>query len=199
MKLSEVLYREIATDFLCGINRFTQIELSERLGISIGNVNKALRRVEEINAIKIEKRSFYIIALDRLLLYWATHRKFRGDVIYKASSDMRIIDIENSLPNGIAFTAYTAYKKIYNNTPADYSEVFVYATDKAVNIIKERFPKQDRFPNLFVLSTDKVLSKRIRSREINVTPIPNIFVDLWNIKTWYALEFAEALSKKLFG
>lgn len=199
MKLSEILYREIAKDFLNGTNRFTQMELSTRLGISIGNINKVLMRLKEINAVKIEHRSFHITELDRLLLYWATHRRLDRDIIYRASSDMRVVDIENNLPNGIAFTAYTAYKKIYRSIPADYSEVFVYATDEALDTIKERFPKRGRFPNIIVLNTDKILKKRIMSYGVNVTSIPNIFVDLWNIKTWYSLEFARALSKKLFG
>ncbi|MCL5099837.1 MAG: winged helix-turn-helix transcriptional regulator [Candidatus Marsarchaeota archaeon] len=199
MKLYEVLYREIAADFLAGTDRFTQKELSERLHISIGNVNRALSKLEEINAVAVGRRSFRVTALDRLLLYWATHRKLYNDVIYKALSELSVADTEASLPNGIAFTAYTAYKKTYGNVPADYSEVFVYVTEAAGEAIRQRFPKQGTAPNLFVLRADAVLSKRIASGKARVVPVPNIFADLWNIKTWYAKEFTDALSKRLFG
>ncbi len=199
MKLYELLYREIATDFLTGINRFTQKELSARLHISIGNINMALGRLESINAVAKEKRSFHISALDRLLLYWASYRRLDKDRVYTATSELSIAETESSLPNGIAFTAYTAYKKIYSSVPADYSEIFVYATDDAVTTIKQRFPKQSRFPNLFVLAADRVLSERIKEKKMDVVPLPNLFVDLWNIKTWYAKDFVDALSKRLFG
>jgi len=198
MKLYEVLYREIAEGFIKGNNRFTQKELSERLHISIGNVNKSLVQLEKINAVSIGRRSFHVTALDRLLLYWASHRRFDRDIVYKAVSDLSVAEIEGSLPNGIAFTAYTAYKRTYGNVPADYSEVYVYATEEGVNEIKQRFCKLGRFPNLFVLAADKVLSEYITDKNIHVVPIPNMFVDLWNIRTWYAKEFVDTLSKRIF-
>jgi len=81
MKLYEVLYREIATDYLSGKNTFTQKELSNRLGISISDINVSLKKLEEINAISIKPKYFNIIAIDRLLLYWATHRKLEKDLL----------------------------------------------------------------------------------------------------------------------
>jgi len=139
LKLYEIFYREIATDYLSGKNSFTQKELSNRLGISIGNVNKALKALEAINAVRITSKSFSIIAIDRLMLYWATHRKLNNDIVYSAFSDMRISEIEASMPNGTAFTAYTVYKKIYKSTLADYSEVYAYATESALNEIERGF------------------------------------------------------------
>jgi len=198
MKLYEIFYREIATDYLSGRNSFTQRELSDRLGISIGNVNKALKALEAINAVRIAHRSFSIIAIDRLLLYWASHRNLNNDIVYSAFSDMRISEIEASMPNGIAFTAYTAYKKIYKSTPADYGEVYAYATESAINEIERRFPRKSGAYNIFILKTDPVLAGRIKN-SVAVAPLPSVFVDLWNIRTWYAKEFTDALSKKLFG
>jgi DNA-binding transcriptional regulator YhcF (GntR family) len=198
MKLYEIFYREVATDYLSGRNSFTQKELSNRLGISIGNINKALKALEAVNAVRITSRSFSIIAIDRLLLYWAAHRKLNKDIVYKAFSDMRVSEIEASMPNGTAFTAYTAYKKIYKSTPADYSEVYVYATESALNEIERRFTRKNGAYNIFVLKADPVLAGRIKN-SVAVAPLPNAFVDLWNIRTWYAKEFTDALSKKLFG
>jgi len=198
MRVYEILFREIATDYLSGRNNFTQKELSNRLGISISHVNEALKDLESINAVEINPRSFNVIAIDRLLLYWATHRKLEKDIIYRAFSDMRINEIEASMPNGIAFTAYTAYKKIYGYTPADYSEVYVYATEDALNKIEKFFPLQKKYNNIFILKADYILAERIKN-SVAVAPLPNIFVDLWNIRTWYAKDFVDALAKKLFG
>ena len=197
MKLYEILYREITTDFMNGINRFTQKDLSERLHISISNVNKAIKRLEEINSVVISRRSFRIIAFDRILLYWATHRKLYNDIIYESFSNMNVIDTENSLPNGIAFTAYSGYKKLYNDVPADYDEVFVYAIPEAIEDIKIRFPKHNKYSNLFILKADYLLYQKIIQNKQNVVPASNVFVDLWNIRTWYAKEFADVLLKKL--
>ncbi len=199
MKLYEVVYREIADMFLKGNNTFTQKELSEKLEISIGNINKSIKKLESINAVKIEARSFSIIALDKVMLYWATHRTLDKDIVYRGFSDLNINEIEASMPNGIAFTAYTAYKKSFRSIPAEYSEIYLYATEDAIENIKKRFPKQSKFPNIFVLKADKILSHKILNEKVNSVSIPNIFVDLWNIRTWYAKEFVDLLSKNLFG
>ena len=199
MKLYEVLYREIADMFLKGNNTFTQKYLSEKLEISIGNINKSIKKLESINAVKIDARSFSVIAFDKFMLYWATHRTINKDIIYKGFSDLSINEIEASMPNGVAFTAYTAYKKSFLSIPAEYSEVYLYATEDAIENIKKRFPKQSKFPNIFVLKADKILSNKIQNEKLSNVLVPNIFVDLWNIRTWYAKEFVETLSKKLFG
>ena len=132
------------------------------------------------------------------MMYWATHRRLDNDIVYMAHSLLSVKEVEESMPNGILFTAYSAYKKIYHTAPADYGEVFVYATETSLEEIKRRFHKQGKFPNIFVLKADKALSNVIVRTKDECVPIPNVFVDLWNIKTWYAKEFADALSKKLF-
>jgi len=198
MKLYEVLYREIATDYLSGKNLFTQKEMSNRLGISISNINRALKELEAINAVMIRPMAFKIIAIDRLLLYWATRRKLTKDIVYSAFADMRTNEIEASMPNGTAFTAYTAYKKIYDDIPANYSEVYVYATEDALYEIKKGFPLHKSYDNIFVLKADPILEERIENG-MAVVPVPNVFVDLWNMRAWYAKDFVDALAKKLFG
>ncbi|MCL5413221.1 MAG: hypothetical protein M1569_02350 [Candidatus Marsarchaeota archaeon] len=135
------------------------------------------------------------------MMYWATHRNLQKDIALQVHAEGRINEIESLLPNGIAFTAYTAFKKIYGYTPSDYSEVYVYATASAIKDIRNRFCSGKGFSNLFVLETDQILSERIRSgkMEKNSVPIPQAFVDLWNIRSWYAKNFSDAISKKIFG
>ncbi|MCL4364875.1 MAG: hypothetical protein M1569_02355 [Candidatus Marsarchaeota archaeon] len=46
MKKEETLFREIATDYLGGNNHFTQLNLSEKLSISLSTVNSALKKYQ---------------------------------------------------------------------------------------------------------------------------------------------------------
>ena len=77
------------------------------------------------------------------------------------------------MPNEIIFGAYTAYKFLYHDIPADYSEVYVYADVD----LKERFPPQKGVPNLFVLKKDALIETYGKT-----TTAAQTFVDLWNVK-----------------
>ena len=201
MKKEEMLYREIASDYMKGTNRFTQLELSRRLSISISTVNAALKNVSRINAVQINNRSFSIIALDRLLAYWATHRNIERDIHCKITLGAGVNEIESSMSGGIAFAAYTAYKRTYSDVPADYGEVYVYATENGAAEIKRRFRQGAGTSSIVVLKADPVLERMISAASPKIMSVApaQIFVDLWNIRTWYAKEFADALSKRIFG
>ena len=94
------------------------------------------------------------------------------------------------MPNEIIFGAYTAYKFLYHDVPADYSEVYVYADVD----LKERFPPQKGVPNLFVLKKDPFMESYGKT-----TTAAQTFVDLWNLRDWYAKEFIVAMEKRLHG
>jgi predicted transcriptional regulator len=199
MNKKEIVYRAIACDYIEGKNRFTQLELAKRLGISISTVNSAIKSLSDINAVSVSVRSFRVSAVDRLLFYWASHRNLEKDIVYKTRVDETVKEIESELPNNIAFTAYTAYKLYYHDAPADYSEVYAYAGEETLSEIKARFEINGSNPNLFVLATDKYLEKQIAGKKImhsSVCPAET-FVDLWNIRTWYAKEFSDAILKRL--
>lgn len=86
------------------------------------------------------------------------------------------------MPPDIVYAAYSAYKIKFKDTPADYSEVYVYGDpDK----MRKRFPPSKNKPNLFVLSGPGGMT------------IANIFVDLWNMKEWYAKDFLTAMEAKI--
>ncbi len=201
MKKEELVYREIASKYLDGKNSFTQKGLAEELSVSLGGVNKTVSKLVSINAVSVSKMSFSVVAFDRLMLYWATHRKLGREIAYEGRGDAAVNEIESSMPGGVAFTAYTAYKKLYKNTPADYSEVYVYATGEALAAIKGRFREGSKYPNLFVLRADAILEAAIKGRRLTSgsVPVPQVFVDLWNIRSWYAKEFSDAMSKRIFG
>ena len=104
---------------------------------------------------------------------------------------MNVKEIEKSMPSGITFTAFTAFRLKFRDVPADYSEVYVYAEEEELGEIKKRFPQKGGPANLIVLlKPEKFGNEKIVSNEL-------MFVDLWNLKEWYAKEFLKALRQKM--
>src|SRR3989344_7857869 len=186
MKRSETVYRELLFQ---GIEnkkfKFTQLELSKRLNLSLSVINSAIKKLSSIGAINVNQRSFEVIDIKKILYFWASLRNLEKDLIFSIRIDAPIRDIEKVMPN-ILFTSYTAYKLKFNDVPSDYSEVYLYATEEELKSIKERikdFKKTDKNPNLFILIKDPSLA------HYKSIPLAQIFVDLWNLKEWYAKEF----------
>lgn len=199
MNKQEAVYREIGCDYVSGRRSFTQLRLSKGLNLSLSTVNSAVKALEGINAVHVKQRSFDVIALGRLLLYWATHRNLKKDVIYQTRADLPVEEVERSMPDGIAFTGYTAYRLLYNDTPADYSEVYVYATGEGLREIESRFKRNEKIPNIIVLKCDAVLEAAISGRKLEHSSVcaAQLFADLWNLNQWYAKDYTDALSERL--
>jgi len=189
MKKTELVYREILYNAMEKKNRrLTQLELSKTLKISLSTVNLALRPLVRMNALKIKKMCFDIVDVKKILYYWASIRNLDRDIVYKTRVDIPVKEIERLMPNNIVFTAYSAYKLKFDEVPADYSEVYIYGSED----IQKRFKKNDKNPNLFILREDNTISKYGK-----IVTLGNLFVDLWNIKEWYAKDFLKALEVKI--
>ncbi|PIV69159.1 MAG: hypothetical protein COS07_01670, partial [Candidatus Aenigmarchaeota archaeon CG01_land_8_20_14_3_00_37_9] len=167
----------------------TQSFLSKRCGVSLGNVNHAVEPLASMNAIEKKPRGFTVIGAKKILLYWASTRNLDKDIVYQTFSNISVIEIEKIIPVNM-FTAYSGFKFKFNSTPSDYSEVFAYGNAEKV---KERFAEKKGRPNVIVLKTDKHLMK------FKQIPIAQLFVDLWNINTWYSQEFLKVLEAKING
>ena len=192
MLKKEILYREMLTEALeSKILSFTQLALSRKFGFSLSTVNNALKPLEQIGAIEKRERSFRIVDVQKLLTFWATTRNLAKDIVYSTRAEMPVQKIEGSMPAGATFTAYSGYRFLFNESPADYGEVYVYADEKALEEIKKRFPEKKGPPNIFVLEKDAFMPERI-------APKAQIYADLWNLKEWYAKEFLNALERRLF-
>jgi len=190
MKKKEWVYREILHQVLdLNENFLTQRFLSEKCEVSIGDVNHAIQPLQEMNAIEKKPRGFQVIEPKKILLYWASTRRLDKDIVYKGFSDKPVDEIEKTMPECM-FTAYSGFKFRFDFIPSDYSEVFVYADEEK---IKERFPEKKGRANIIVLKTDKHLKK------FKQAPLGQLFVDLWNINTWYAREFLKSLEAKIDG
>ena len=187
MKKIELVYREILFQAMEKNNKvLTQSYLAKTLKISLSTVNLAIKHLEKMNAVKVKNRSFSIIDTKKILYYWASIRNLEKDIIFKTRVEATIREIEKQMPNDIVFTAYSAYKFKFKDVPSDYTEVYVYGEED----IKKRFKENNQTPNLFVLKKDKTIDKY-------GTTTANLFVDLWNLRQWYAKEFLKALEAKI--
>lgn len=189
MKRTEEVYREILYQAEKGDNVITQKSISEKLQLSLSNVNKALAPLRRMNAVQVKKMCFHITNQKKILYYWASIRELKRDIVYSTRYEKSVIEIEKSMPDSVIFTSYSGYRLRHKEAPADYSEVYVYSSD--INEIKKRFPESKNTPNIFVLKKDKSIDKYGK-----IATNANIFVDLWNLPEWYAQDFLKAMEKK---
>ena len=189
MKKLEQVYREILYQVIEEKNNtLTQKQLATKLGISLSTVNHSLSMLRKMNAVKVNIMNLKVINPKKVLYYWASIRNLEKDIIYKTRLDKPIREIENTMPDNIIYTAYSAYKYKFKDVPADYSEIYIYAED--LKDLKRRFPESKNTPNLFILKKDKNMEGKLAT-------IANIYVDLWNLKEWYATEFLKAIEVKI--
>jgi len=197
MKKIEAVYREILYRAIeLKDYRFTQLELSKKLGISLSIVNLAVKKLNSIGAVKINQRSLDVIDVKKILYFWASFRNLEKDIIYKVRIEASVKEIERNMPD-VLFTGYTAYKLSFDDVPADYSEVYVYADEKELDEIKKRLSffkisdKKQRNYNFFVLKKDSTIKlyKKI--------PKSQIYVDLWNLNKWYSKDFIISFEKEI--
>jgi len=169
----------------------TQKEIAVGLGISLSTVNNALKPLSRIGAVEKRKFGLKLVDREKALAYWASARNLEKDIVYRTRSEMKITEIEKSIPSGVIFTAFTAFRLKFKDIPADYSEVYVYADEEGIAEIKKRFPQKEGPPNIIVLFMPKGFEKE------KIVPSELMFVDLWNLKEWYAKEFLKALKQKM--
>ena len=190
MKIERV-YREVLYRFFEENNHeFKVRQLAKECKVSIGLVSYALRPLKRMGAVQVYRRRFEILDAWKIMLYWCSMRNLWRDVIYKNRIDLSVDQIERFLPPGSKLTAYTGFKFRFGYVPADYGEVIVYGFREE---FERRFgeEKYARMPNLIVLRIDEHLKKFDR------VPLPQIYVDLWNLGTWYAREFLIKLENHL--
>ena len=197
MKKIEAIYRDILYRTIEQKEfRLTQLELAKKLGISLSIVNSAVKRLNSIGAVKINQRSLDVVDIRKILYFWASMRNLEKDIIFSIRVEAPVKEIERSMPN-VLFTGYTAYKLRFNDVPADYSEVYVYADEAELDEIKKRLPffkiseKSKLNDNFFVLRKDSFM------KLYKTIPIGQIFVDLWNLNKWYSKDFILAFDKEI--
>jgi DNA-binding transcriptional regulator YhcF (GntR family) len=187
------VYREILYGVLeKNIRSFKQAELSKECKLSLSTVNYALEPLERMNAIEKKRFGFSVIDARKILLFWASIRKIEREIVYQTYLNESVEKIESEIPANSIFTAYSAFKFRFKEIPSEYSEVIVYGEKED---FEKRFGKENlKFkPNLIVLKLDEHLLK------FKIAPLAQIYVDLWNLPTWYAKDFLKKMEEKLHG
>jgi hypothetical protein len=142
--------------------------------------------------VEIKQRGFVLCDVKKLIIYFATVRDIARDQVYATRYGASAAEIEKLMPSDAVFTAFSAFRLTFKEAPSDYSEVYVYANAEALGEIRKRFPQKNGPPNVVVFEADGFISK-------GKVSIAQIFADLWNLKSWYAKEYLDALERRLFG
>ncbi|MBO3798104.1 MAG: hypothetical protein QXI42_04535 [Thermoproteota archaeon] len=189
----ERVYREILYGVLEERTRvFKQLELSRVCKLSLSTVNYALRPLERMNAVEKKRLGFTVLDPKKILLYWASVRGLEKDIVYQTYVEEPVEKIESEVPANSVFTAYSAFKFRFKRVPSEYGEIVVYGVKQD---FERRFGKESigLKPNLIVLNLDEHLLR------FKIAPIAQIFVDLWNLRSWYAKDFLREMERIIDG
>ncbi len=192
MKKIEMIWREILEETSKN-HVFQQNLLAKKYGFSTSTVFAALKPLRGIGAIEVTGRNFRVINREKILLFWATHRELKKEIIYQTFVNLPVLEIEGLMPQEVIYGAYAAARRhLRRAAPADYDKVYVYADD--FSKIKHRFPPNSHFsPNLFVLRADPFLF-----RLGSITPVSQTYADLWNLSDWFAQDYFQALKEQFY-
>jgi len=195
MKKYERIYREILNGILNKKEKFSQLELSKKCYVSIGLVNKTLKKLKEIGAVEIFPMQFRILDTSKIIFDWATKRNLNKEVSEKYFIDMKTAEIEKSLP--FILTAYSAWRLLTKSIPFEYSKVYVYVPETQRDIFKmwlKDNPVKKGRENLFVIFTeDKHL---IENSKKKIAPLPQIFVDIYSLPEFESKYFIKDILEK---
>lgn len=196
MKKIETILHEILDEALYKGNfKRTQQEIAAKLGYSLSTVNHALNIPTQIGAIRKESKFFVLQDFKKLLYYWASVRNLARDIVYATHVNLPVLQIEGqALPDSI-YACYSAARHLLGEPPADYAAVYFYIKAEQLPHFQERFPLDTTAaPNVFALRSPQ----NFRHTKEGTTLIQT-FVDIWNLKDWYAKDFIRALEEKIDG
>lgn len=191
--------REILCEVLYGDNMIEQKRISQILRVSIGLVNKTVARLEQIGAMSKTGRKYSVTSFKKVLLLWSSLRNLQRDIVYMTRVILPVREIERDLPDGSILSAYSAFNYMFKEAPADYSEVWAYIPENILPEVKARFPPNNLPSNLYILKSDTLLLENARrfSKGMSSVSVPQQYVDLWNIPSWYSKEYIALLEKKI--
>lgn len=193
MKKIEIIWRELLFSSLeRGERRFEQKKLAEKFGFSTSTVFQALKIPRLMGSVRVTGRFFVLEDPEKLLYHWASVRNVQKDISDSFKIEESVLEVEGKLPPEAVFAGFSAARLILGTAPADYDQVYVYS--KTPEKIKERISLQKGMPNFYVLKPDDFLGLYGQK-----TTLAQTFVDLWNLKDWYAKEYVEALKEKIDG
>ncbi len=186
--LREILYRvyEQNESFM------SQKSLAQACELSMDTVNRVVAKLNQFHTIKKKPLGFRVVDPEKILTYWACTRNLASDISYSTYSPDSVTKIEDEMPRGTVFTAFSGYRRRCGKTPIHYEEVFVYADPEEV---RRRFPESPaERKNVFVMRPDPHLAQ---TNKDGAAPLAQIYVDLWQIGGDPADRFLLELETKL--
>jgi hypothetical protein len=176
-----------------GERRHGLSRLAEELKLAKSTVHAALERPRAIGAIDSSRAGVRILDPERLLLIWAGHRNLGRDVTYETRTASEPFEVEALLAAEFVLGAFAAYRQeMGRNTVADYDTVIAYgAANRAIQLVPRRRRGATR---VLILEPDPLLSKYGSH-----TPLPQTYVDLFNLPGWQAARFFIELTRRLFA
>ncbi len=180
MKKYERIYREILIGILNKKERFTQLELSKKCYVSLSLINKVVKNLAEIGAVEIFPMQFRVLDASKIIFNWATKRNIHKDISQKYCIDMKITEIEKSLP--FILTAFSAWRFLKKKIPFEYNQVYVYVPKTEESLLRiwlKDKPIVKGRENLFVILTDD--KHLIESSNKKIAPVPQVFVDIYGL------------------
>lgn len=195
------------------IIKFTQKELAQKFGFSLSTIFNALKPLRQASIVSVTGRFFILNDYKKLLYLWASSRNPKKNVYYRSFTGWDTAETEGVMPPEVIFGAYSGFKILYKNIPAEYDHIYVYLEKANLAKLVERISdsaysanlgqasssqadsasinQNKSYYNLFVLEPDPWFRKYSQ-------PMPEqIFVDIWNASEWYAKDFLKALEEKL--
>ncbi len=170
--------------------QFTQKELAEKFSISSSTVFSSLKIPRRLNAVEVTGRYFRVRNPEKLLYLWATMRNLNNDIVYQTHYSGTIFEIEGLMPEEIIYAGYSAFRRQFRTLPADYDRVYIYG--KEIEEIKSRFPLERGYQNIVLLKPDSFLKLYGP-----ISPLPQTFVDIWNLPEWYAQDFYIDIKRRI--
>ena len=179
MRRFETVYREILLHCIAGTDRIEQKSMSKATGVSLGMINKTVRKLEEASAVEAGPRGLRVLAPGRILNLWAAERRFRNE-IWRSFRIDDVGEAERSLPPSVILTGFPAWARLAKRRPAEYNRIHFYVADKSAfdswaSFRENQIRKTN--PNIFALSADDphVISTSSRG----LACVPQVYVDIY--------------------
>jgi len=178
---TERIYRELLLQALSGVSSVKQDDLAKLCRISLGLVNKTVRKLESAGATEATRHGVRILSPTRILNLWATERRLGRDVMRAFRLDP-LEKVERELPRDAVLTAFSAWASLTGSRPAEYSRLYFYVHDVAgferwLSFREARTRKAN--PNVFVLYTDD--PHLFSTSRDGIAPLPQVYVDIYSI------------------
>ncbi|MEM2954099.1 MAG: hypothetical protein QXU21_07515 [Candidatus Bathyarchaeia archaeon] len=177
----ERIYRELLLCTFRGVSSVRQVDVALACGLSIGLVNKTVKKLEEAMAVEATRSGVRILSPARLLNLWATERNIKRDVWQCFRVD-HIDEIEKSLPQSVVLSGFSAWALVSGRRPAEYDQLWFYVSNRDefdfwFSHVKGKARKTN--PNVFALYADD--NHLFRTSQKGVVCLPQIYVDIYSI------------------